>query len=197
MGKHNMHRFPAVTLLLVLSLALLASAQVPLARRDGSWWECPKLQVQPNFNIPRYMGLWYEIDRYWYSFPEYATYCATAQYGLKNNNHVSVNNSARAGGISGIPESFLGDAFAADPREPAKLTVTFDANPAPAPLWILETDYSTYSIMYSCVEALGALPLEFAWIQSRNASLGDDPQLHAKILARAASLGVVTDRFVK
>jgi hypothetical protein len=25
------------------------------------------------------MGLWYEIDRYWYSFPEYATYCATAQ----------------------------------------------------------------------------------------------------------------------
>jgi hypothetical protein len=28
-----------------------ASAQVPLARRDGSWWECPKLQVQPNFNV--------------------------------------------------------------------------------------------------------------------------------------------------
>lgn len=64
-------------------------------------------------------------------------------------------------------------------------------------VWILETDYSTYSILYSCVEALGALPLEFAWIQSRNASLGEDTLLHDKIIARAASLGVITDRFIK
>jgi hypothetical protein len=91
-------------------VCITASAQVPLASRDGSWWKCPQLQVQPNFNvrffvlyplqcrflclvrflvgsrtrqhttqIPRYMGLWYEIDRYWYAFPEYSTYCSTAQ----------------------------------------------------------------------------------------------------------------------
>lgn len=63
-------------------------------------------------------------------------------------------------------------------------------------VWILETDYNTYSILYSCVEAIGTVPVEFAWIQSRNASLGDSP-FHDKILARAAALGVNTGPFVK
>lgn len=62
-------------------------------------------------------------------------------------------------------------------------------------VWILDTDYTTYSILYSCVEAFYTVPLEFAWIQSRNASFADNP-LHEKILARAFALGI-PNRFVQ
>lgn len=42
--------------------------------------------------------------------------------------------------------------------------------------WILDTDYTNYSIVYSCEDFLfGAIKLEFAWILSREKHL--DPAL--------------------
>ena len=42
--------------------------------------------------------------------------------------------------------------------------------------WILDTDYTNYSVVYACQDfLLGAIKLEFAWILSREQHL--DPEL--------------------
>ena len=41
--------------------------------------------------------------------------------------------------------------------------------------WILDTDYTNYSVVYACQDFLGLIKLEFAWILSREQHL--DPEL--------------------
>jgi len=181
---HTAMRMQKVLALLVLCLAgHHASGQ--------GWFECPKPPVQSNFELKRYTGLWYEIERYWYMVPELNTYCGTAQYTIKNDSHILVNNSARTGSVNADTYSVIGDAYAPNPSEPAKLIVSFGS---PAPLWILETDYVTYSIAFSCTEVLGAVPIQFAWIISRDANFADTP-LFEKVRDRALSYYKLPDYF--
>ena len=84
-----------------------------------------------------------------------------------------------------------GSAFIPDENFPGELKVEFPgsnvnrverkvfdrtcSDPA-GDYWIIETDYTNYSVVYSCVDfLLGAIKLEFAWILSREKNL--DPEM--------------------
>lgn len=52
---------------------------------------CPKVQPVENFDIKRYLGLWYEIEKYPTPFSR-GTKCITATYGLRQDGNISVLN---------------------------------------------------------------------------------------------------------
>lgn len=71
----------------IIGTALLSSlnAQVP------GIGECPKVAVVNNFNLHKYLGLWYEVKKYPFVFTVGAK-CVTAFYGLNPNGTASVFN---------------------------------------------------------------------------------------------------------
>lgn len=92
-----------------------------------------------------------------------------------------------------------GTAKLMDPREPAKLGVSFsrcknvfffilysfsslngfnfvwNLSVIPyRPYWVLTTDYTNFTVVYSCTEMFGVGHIHFAWILSRSPSLPDE-----------------------
>lgn len=68
-----------------IALFVCLNAQIP------GIGECPKVTVVNNFNLPRYLGLWYEVKKYPFVFTIGAK-CVTAFYGLNPNGTASVFN---------------------------------------------------------------------------------------------------------
>jgi apolipoprotein D and lipocalin family protein len=77
-----------------------------------------------------------------------------------------------------------------DPSEPSKLNVTFEYGPIKiyANYWVIETDYNTYSLVYSCNNLPNGEINEIAWVLSRAQTL--DPGIFADLLARLVISGV-------
>lgn len=71
--------------LLVFLLLYFAEAQVP------GLGSCPRFTVQPNFDANRYLGLWYEVEKYPFIFT-IGGKCVTAEYGLRSDGKISVFN---------------------------------------------------------------------------------------------------------
>lgn len=76
----------ASSIAVVLCLAQLTTAQVV------SPGACPVHPVHQNFDVPRYLGLWYEYRRYEQQFQRDGE-CVTAQYSLNEDGSVRVFNS--------------------------------------------------------------------------------------------------------
>ena len=126
--------------------------------------------LEPNFNINKYLGTWYEIAKT-PNFFETGCSSAKARYELINSKTISVVNTClgedgcplrrtceQAGGRgcrgidNTVPPTIKGRATVGDPREPAKLRVTFpgtpDVLPPGVPNYLVHsTDYKTFSIV--------------------------------------------------
>lgn len=100
-------------------LVTQALAQVPRFGR------CPRTSVIQNFNVPLYLGRWFEIRKYPAIF-QLGGRCVEANYGLNPNGTVSVlNKMIRLG-----EESSLGNARLADPASgEGILIVNFPQSP--------------------------------------------------------------------
>ena len=154
--------------------------------------ECPTPSVQPNFDLARYLGPWYEIARLPFD-EENNGVCTRATYTLESDGHVRVNNTERVGSPSGPSRDAVGDAVA-DPANPAKLEVTFSWFSPRGPYWILETDYDSYALVLSCTPILDVYRFEYAWLLSRTPTL--PPALQKQYMgALSASTGVSLDQF--
>eukprot|EP01124_Arcella_intermedia_P032252 TRINITY_DN748_c0_g1_i1.p1 TRINITY_DN748_c0_g1~~TRINITY_DN748_c0_g1_i1.p1 ORF type:complete len:189 (+),score=18.18 TRINITY_DN748_c0_g1_i1:92-658(+) len=139
---------------------------------QSDWGDCQRVNVKGDFNAGLYLGKWYDIAHMPF-YEEENSACIVAQYEIKDDGHVKVNNSERVGGISGTYEEAIGDAYAPDPTQPAKLAVSFGGvgDLYRAPYWVVDTDYKTYSIVFSCTSLAGVYHLEYAWILSRTPTL--------------------------
>lgn len=142
---------------LLLLLLPLVSAQT------FHWGSCPTPKVQPNFNLTKYLGRWYEIERLPASFEKGK--CIEANYALRNDGTIQVLNAQFYKGKVTVAE---GTAVVPDPREPAKLGVSFSYFSPNGPYWVLATDYSSLSVVYSCTDVLRIFHVDFAWILSRS-----------------------------
>ncbi|WAR11669.1 APOD-like protein, partial [Mya arenaria] len=92
----------------------------------------------------------------------------------------------------GSKDVATGDAEAMDPNVPAKLSVTFNGSPR-VPYWIVDTDYDTYSLVWSCTDIGGLLQADFAWILSRNNTL--DNAIIEKLQNKLATFNINTKSF--
>lgn len=135
-------------------------------------------------DIPRYMGVWYEIARYENSFEKDMTN-VTATYTLKANGRIKVEN---AGLRNGERKKATGRAKLPDPKEPGKLKVAFF-------LWfyadyyILELDRENYN--YALV---GSSSDKYLWILSRTRQLPKD--VLDRLLNLASQRGYDTQKLI-
>ncbi|XP_028988860.1 apolipoprotein Da, duplicate 2 [Betta splendens] len=165
---------------LTLMCVLAAKAQVIQTGR------CPVPAVQERFDAAKYLGVWYEIQKLPNRFQ--LGECSTATYSLNSPGVVGVLNKELL--ADGTVSSISGTAVAKDPTAPAKLLVSFFEDSPPSPYWVLSTDYTGFSLVYSCTE-LGPLRMEFAWILSRQPTLSEETieRLHSAL----SSIGVNLD----
>uniref|UniRef100_A0A3B4A9I1 Apolipoprotein D n=1 Tax=Periophthalmus magnuspinnatus TaxID=409849 RepID=A0A3B4A9I1_9GOBI len=128
---------------------------------------CPKSSLQENFNVTKYLGTWYEIEKLPAIFERGK--CVQAKYSLLSDGAVGVHNSELLpdGNINWIK----GTAKVEDPAQPAILSVSFFKGLPDSPYMVLSTDYSSYSLVYSCSDYLGLFHIDFAWILSRTRQL--------------------------
>ncbi|KAM4719069.1 apolipoprotein D-like [Anableps anableps] len=146
---------------------------------------CPTPAVQPNFNLQEYMGKWYEIEK----LPAYFAKgkCIQANYSLKKDGTVQVLNSQVSKGKKTVVE---GTAKILDSHEPGKLGVRFTSFTPYSPYWVLTTDYTNVSVVYSCMDVLRVFHMDFAWILSRSPSLPDETVNRTKELLMSEGINV-------
>ncbi|XP_050088549.1 apolipoprotein D-like [Anopheles aquasalis] len=172
-----MNTIQLIASVVVLGLVQLASGQLV------SPGICQDHPVHVNFDVERYLGLWYEIRRYEQAF-QIGGECVTAEYSVNADGSVRVFNSMRPrDSPTGTRQSDTGRAVIAFPDESpleAKLNVTFDATAVDvtANYWVLGTDYENYAVVWGCFGVGTTLRAESAWILSRT------PQLSAASLAQ-------------
>ncbi|XP_023019743.2 apolipoprotein D [Leptinotarsa decemlineata] len=138
-----------------------ASAQIP------SLGKCPPVEVVQHFNVEKYLGKWYEQEKYPTIF-EIGGKCVTAEYSANPNGTVKVFNK-QINILTGNPSSIIGNARLDSDSGEAKLLVRFPSVPfqLDAPYWVLDTDYRKYSVVWSCFE-LGPFSARVVWILTRD-----------------------------
>ncbi|KAL6263698.1 hypothetical protein P5V15_003786 [Pogonomyrmex californicus] len=144
----------------ILIIANATLAQVPFL---GT---CPNLEAMPNFELERYLGKWYEVERYFAWF-EFGGKCVTANYSLNENDSVKIINK-QISSLTGVATSIEGVGRLIDRSDDPKLTVTFPSLPLQfdAPYWVLDSDYKSYAVVWSCTN-LGVLNVRNVWILTR------------------------------
>ncbi|XP_044746730.1 apolipoprotein D-like [Coccinella septempunctata] len=149
----------------VFVLALGIQAQVPAPGK------CPEIaSVQQDFDLNKYLGTWYEEEKYFAIF-ELGGKCNSAEYSLNENGTVSVNNK-QIDKTTGKETTIVGNAKPASAKNEGKFLVNFPGKgfQTDAPYWVLETDYDNYSVVWSCVDIPPIVSAEFAWILTRERS---------------------------
>ncbi|XP_045183163.2 apolipoprotein D-like [Mercenaria mercenaria] len=127
---------------------------------------CPEVKLQENFDLDRYLGKWYENRRYanWFSL---FSNCVTAEYTKLSETSVKVNNTGWLY-LSNESDTAIGNAIV---QEGAKLGVRFSEFSPYGNYWVLSTDYTSHSIVWSCEESpKGAIQFnsQLLWILSRS-----------------------------
>ncbi|XP_022604524.1 apolipoprotein D-like [Seriola dumerili] len=156
---------------LLLLLLPLVSAQT------YHWGPCPTPKVQPNFNLQQYLGRWYEIAKLPASFARGK--CIEANYAIRTDGTIQVLNSQFYKDKVRVAE---GTAIVQDPREPARLGVSFSYFTPYSPYLVLTTDYTSLSVVYSCTDILRLFHVEYAWILGRSRFLPPETVQYAKNL---------------
>ncbi|VDI60208.1 apolipoprotein D and lipocalin family protein [Mytilus galloprovincialis] len=153
---------------------------------------CPTVKPQASFDLQKYLGDWYEIYKFKANF-ENGQKCAHANYLLKDDGHIRVNNSGKT--ADGKMVQALGDLYMPDSTKPSSLKVKF-ASAAPYGNYVvIDTDYTNYTLIYSCTSILGISHFEFAWILGRQRTM--DQALVDRLFAELKSYNVNVGHFMK
>ncbi|KAK2859716.1 hypothetical protein Q5P01_004336 [Channa striata] len=161
------------------------------AAADGQTFhlgKCPQPSTEKDFNVTKYMGTWYEIEKLPAVF-ERGT-CNQATYTLLGDGTVRVLNAELL--PNGQRSSIEGVAKVKDPSNPAILGVSFFEGLPDAPYWVLSTDYHSYSLVYSCSEYLSLFYVDFAWVLARTRGLTED--IISRVHEQLAAVGVDLNR---
>ncbi|XP_046449787.1 apolipoprotein D-like isoform X1 [Daphnia pulex] len=131
---------------------------------------CPALDVKQDFDLAKYAGKWYEYSknrRYWIIMDS-GLKCASETYTLEGDDTLLMHNEGQRI-INNRPVSVkaVGKHVA-----PGKLLFSFNSvtlhgtAAEDVPYWILDTDYTNYSVVWSCSENAG-VNAQVTWILTR------------------------------
>ncbi|XP_071128054.1 apolipoprotein D-like [Mytilus edulis] len=167
----------------ICKLVCLLCVLVPIFGQVTRPGVCPNVRPQPGFDLNRFLGQWYESEKFFF-IPEIGLRCNSALYTLTGNGAVSLVIS----GIetsTGMVRSVSGTGISASPIDPGRFVFQFSPVAPPEPYWVLDTDYEGYSVVYSCRQE-GFQKIESAFILTR-ARTGLPAairiQLYSKLLA--------------
>ena len=147
----------------------------------------PPLQTVSSVDLPRYLGLWYEIAKLPNSF-EKDCVAVTATYSQLPNGEIKVLNQCRIKTLNGKLKKAEGRAWVIDPATNAKLKVRF--------FWPFSGDYWILELGANYEYALVGDPSRnFLWILSREPKMPDP--LYQEILGKAKQKGFDTGKVEK
>jgi len=174
----------------MLKLLVLAACGLACLAQSPSFGGCPTVPAQTTFDLQKYLGDWYEI----WVFPTHFEKgkCTQAHYSLKNDSHIEVYNR---GYQNGTEVRAIGDAYCPASEHPANLLVRFAAGTPYGKYNVIDTDYGTYTLIYSCESILGVAHIEFAWILARQRQISQE--LTDRLFNELKGYGVDTTKFHK
>ena len=148
------------TALLVAALCGIAVAQIP----SLGW--CPDYVPMAEFNMERYLGTWYEAERY-FTVLEAGSRCVSTNYTKAVDGRVLVSNQI-TNRLTGIKRVVEGEIRNVVKGAESKLNVKYSTLPVPfeTQYSVLDTDYDSYSVVWSC-SSIGPLRTQNAWVMTR------------------------------
>ncbi|XP_047478260.1 crustacyanin-A2 subunit-like [Penaeus chinensis] len=160
---------------------LVAAALVALVSADGipdfvAPGNCAKVANQDNFDLRRYAGRWYQVKIIDNAYQPY-TRCIHSNYDYSDNGFrvttagLTPNNEYRR---------LQGKIYPTTDFPTAHMLIDFPSVFA-APYEVIETDYDSYSCVYSCIDT-DKYKSEFGFVFSRT------PQNSATAIDRCASV---------
>lgn len=141
------------------------------------------LPVVPSVDLGRYAGRWYEVAKIPNWFQRDCASAATADYGLREDGRISVEN--RCLRADGSPIVARGVATVVPDSGNAKLKVRFGWVPVSGDYWILGLDTKNYSWAL-----VGHPSRKYLWILSRTPQLPEET--YRGIVSLAGRLGYDT-----
>ncbi|CAD0194610.1 unnamed protein product [Chrysodeixis includens] len=147
--------------LLLLTFIATASAQIP----SLGW--CPDFQAMANFNMNRFLGTWYEAERY-FTVTELGTRCVTTHYTATPEGRILVTNEI-TNSLTGFKRIMEGHLQKVGREGEGRVMVKYSSAPLPYDFEysILDTDYDTYAVMWSC-SGIGPVHTQNTWLLSRD-----------------------------
>lgn len=144
------------------------------------------LDSADDFDIKKYMGKWYEIERLPNKFEE-GLEEITAFYELREDGKVNVINEGRLITDKSRIKQAKGRAWVPDPAQPARLKVSFFW-PFAGDYWVLKVDKNyTYALV-------GDPSGKFLWILARDPKI--DPKIVAALKEYAFTLGFPVENMI-
>jgi len=146
-----------------------------VSQANGAWYDsdvvtklfsrCPTYAGKADFDLDKYVGKWYEIERYpnWWEQGS----CNDAVYALKDGGFDITNSEIRDGSLREVTME-----GAHNPSSTALSSLRIRKKPWP---WMqyLDTDYDSYTVVYSCSYYV-ITRFEFLWIMSRERTMSDE-----------------------
>ncbi|KAK7605187.1 hypothetical protein V9T40_007045 [Parthenolecanium corni] len=138
----------------------LAAAQVP------GFGGCPEFDSQPDFDMNKFLGTWYESERYVNIF-EAGTRCVKTNYTKAVDGRFLVANEIM-NRFTSVKRVLEGEIRLIVKGSESKLNIKYPNLPIPyeSQLMVLDTDYDSYAVMWSC-SSLGIINTQNAWILTR------------------------------
>uniref|UniRef100_T1JDI5 Apolipoprotein D n=1 Tax=Strigamia maritima TaxID=126957 RepID=T1JDI5_STRMM len=174
------------------SVLFLIGISAVLSQVTGTG-NCPAHPVVSNFDWRKFAGKWYEIERFFAIF-EVGKKCVTSEYSELPGGDIRVVNR----GINKWTKKDKLEIGRATHfhNEPAKFDVTFPTGiffPKRLEIWVLDTDYSNYAVLWSCKKFLWFFHRQYAWILSKERTLTEDARI--KLYEKLEELNVNTNKF--
>ncbi|XP_045481706.1 apolipoprotein D-like [Harmonia axyridis] len=177
-----------MSLIILVLLLYVVQAQVPFLG------PCPNVTSMEGFQVEKYLGKWYEIERYFAVF-EFAGKCVTAEYSKNSDETVAVHNK-QSSSITGERSAIMGVAKVVGRPDGGRLSVRFPSLPVQfeAPYWILDTDYENYSVVWSCLD-FGIVNTRNTWILTRART--PNPEIMNKAYSILDKMGIDRNLLLK
>ncbi len=170
--------------MIFVAFAVVTVCLLGFADATMSWGKCSNLRLVDHFKLESYTGLWYEQLRD-KNFRFEKGDCQESRYALMDeeprNNTIYVLHSQFVNDKVGFQTS-----SGVAKCEGAKCRLKYHRFMPEGDYRILDTDYKTYSIVYSCRSVFGVSKNEFVWLLTREADVEE------AIISKARA--VISDR---
>ncbi|XP_058056691.1 lopap-like [Anopheles bellator] len=147
--------------LLALAGLGLVGAQIP------GFGTCPDYSPIVRFNRTRFLGTWYEIERY-FTVTEVATKCVSVTYEQRADGKIYVRN-AYTNRFNGVERIISGVMDKGSKVKDGRYQIEYSSFPYNynASVMVLDTDYDSFAVLYSCSSFGPVGHAVSAWLMGR------------------------------
>ncbi len=140
----------------VMTLALFNQVQA-----GWNWGWCPEIATKSSFNLDQYLGVWHEQKRDKSILYEYGE-CIQAGYSRRSDGLINVHNSQFVTSSNKV-DDVKGTAECNGSKCKVGFFLFRDGD-----YQIVDTDYTNYSVVYSCATVLFFFRYETTWALTRS-----------------------------